>query len=130
AKSDRSFLDAMLGNHKKSLRRLNAYVDHVGKRRPMHPEPVAAALSDVAADDAIFTADTGMCNVWSSRYIRATKDRVLMGSFTHGSMANALPQAIGAQLCYPGRQVIAMAGEGGLAMFMGGWLRVKQYNIP
>ena len=58
----------------------------------MHPEPVAAALSDVAADDAIFTADTGMCNVWSSRYIRATKDRRLIGtSFTHGSMANCTP---------------------------------------
>jgi pyruvate dehydrogenase (quinone) len=130
AKSDRSFLDAMLGNHKKSLRRLNAYVDHVGKRRPMHPEPVAAALSEIAADDAIFTADTGMCNVWSSRYIRATKDRRLIGSFTHGSMANALPQAIGAQLCYPGRQVIAMAGDGGLAMLMGELLTVTQYDLP
>jgi pyruvate dehydrogenase (quinone) len=130
AKSDRSFLDAMLGNHKKSLRRLNAYVNHVGKRRPMHPEPVAAALSDVAADDAIFTADTGMCNVWSSRYIRATKDRRLIGSFTHGSMANALPQAIGAQFCYPGRQVIAMAGDGGLAMLMGELLTVTQYDLP
>ena len=67
----------------------------------MHPEPVAAALSEIAADDAIFTADTGMCNVWSSRYIRATKDRRLIGSFTHGSMANALPQAIGAQFAIP-----------------------------
>src|SRR6202046_4210585 len=130
AKSDRSFLDAMLGNHKKSLRRLNAYVDTVGKRRPMHPEPVAAALSDVAADDAIFTADTGMCNVWSSRYIRATKDRRLIGSFTPGSMAHAPPQAIGAQLCYPGRQVIAMAGDGGLAMLMGELLTVTQYDLP
>ncbi len=62
----------------------------------MHPEPVAAALSEAAAPDAIFTADTGMCNVWSSRYIRPTKDRRLIGSFTHSSMANALPQSIGA----------------------------------
>ena len=130
AKSDRSFLDAMLGKHKKALRRLNAYVNHVGKRSPMHPEAVAAALSEIAADDAIFTADTGMCNVWSSRYIRATKDRRLIGSFTHGSMANALPQAIGAQLCYPGRQVIAMAGDGGLAMLMGDLLTVTQYGLP
>ncbi len=130
AKLDRSFLDAMLGNHKDALHRLNVYVDHVRKRSPMHPEAVAAALSQVAADDAIFTADTGMCNVWSSRYIRATKDRRLIGSFNHGSMANALPQAIGAQLCYPGRQVIAMAGDGGLAMLMGDLLTVTQYDLP
>jgi pyruvate dehydrogenase (quinone) len=130
AKSDRSFLDAMLGKHKEALRRLNVYVDHVGKRTPMHPEPVAAALSEIASDDAIFTVDTGMCNVWSSRYIRATKDRRLIGSFTHGSMANALPQAIGAQLCYPGRQVIALAGDGGLAMLMGELLTMTQYDLP
>jgi len=130
AKSDRSFLDAMLDKHKEALRRLNVYVEHVGKRTPMHPEPVAAALSEVASDDAIFTADTGMCNVWSSRYIRATKERRVIGSFNHGSMANALPQAIGAQLCYPGRQVIAMAGDGGLAMLMGDLLTMAQYNLP
>ncbi|MGC2659803.1 MAG: pyruvate dehydrogenase [Bryobacteraceae bacterium] len=130
AKSDRSFLDATLGKHRKALRRLNAYVDHVGKRTPMHPELVAAALNEIAAPDAIFTSDTGMCNVWSSRYIRATKDRRLIGSFTHGSMANALPQAIGAQLCYPGRQVIAMAGDGGLAMLMGDLLTITQYDLP
>jgi len=129
-KSDRSFLDAMLGKHKEALRRLNVYVDHVGKRTPMHPEHVAAALSEVASDDAIFTVDTGMCNVWSSRYIRATKDRRMIGSFTHGSMANALPQAIGAQFCYPGRQVVAMSGDGGLAMLMGDMLTMMQYNLP
>ncbi len=130
AKSDRSFLDGMLAKHKEALRRLNVYVNHIGKRTPMHPEPVAAALSEIAADDAIFTADTGMCNVWSSRYIQATKDRRLIGSFNHGSMANALPQAIGAQLCYPGRQVIAMAGDGGLAMLMGDLLTLTQYDLP
>ncbi len=130
AKTDRSFLDAMLGKHKEALRRLNVYVDHVGKRTPMHPEPVAAALSEIAASDAIFTADTGMCNVWSSRYIRSTKNRRLIGSFNHGSMANALPQAIGAQCSYPGRQVIAMAGDGGLAMLMGDLLTLMQHDLP
>jgi pyruvate dehydrogenase (quinone) len=130
AKSDRTFLDAMLGKHKEAVRRLNVYVDHVGKGTPMHPEHVAAALNEAASDDAIFTADTGMCNVWSSRYIRATKGRRLIGSFNHGSMANALPQAIGAQLCYPGRQVIAMAGDGGLAMLMGDMLTMTQYDLP
>ena len=130
AKADRAFLDAMVTKYKDALRRLNVYVNHVGKRTPMHPEPVAAALSEIAAADAIFTADTGMCNVWSSRYVRSTKDRRLIGSFTHGSMANALPQAIGAQLCYPGRQVIAMAGDGGLAMLMGDLLTLTQYDLP
>ena len=130
ANSDRSFLDAMLAKYKEARRRLNVYVDHVGKRTPMHPEHVAAVLSDVASDDAIFTADTGMCNVWSSRYIRATKGRRLIGSFNHGSMANALPQAIGAQLAYPGRQVVAMAGDGGLAMLMGDLLTMTQYDLP
>ena len=130
AKPDRSFLDAMTKKHKEAVRRLNVYVDHVGKRTPMHPEPVAAALSEIAAEDAIFTADTGMCNVWSGRYIRATKDRRLIGSFSHGSMANALPQAIGAQLAFPGRQVISMSGDGGLAMLMGDLLTVTQYDLP
>ncbi len=130
AKTDRSFLDAMLGKHKAALRRLNVYVDHVGKRTPMHPEPVGAALSEIADPDAIFTVDTGMCNVWSSRYIRATKDRRMIGSFTHGSMANALPQAIGAQFAYPGRQVISLSGDGGLAMLMGDLLTITQYDLP
>ncbi len=130
AKQDRTFVDAMLRKHKEAVRRLNVYVNHVGQRTPMHPEPVAAALSEIAAEDAIFTADTGMCNVWSSRYIRATKNRRLIGSFTHGSMANALPQSIGAQCCYPGRQVIAMCGDGGFAMSLGDLLTITQYDLP
>jgi len=130
AKPDRSFLDAVLSKHKEALRKINVYVDHVGKRTPMHPEPVAAALSDIAAPDAIFTADTGMCNVWSARHIKATKDRRIIGSFNHGSMANALPQAIGAQCAYPGRQVISMSGDGGLAMLMGDLLTLTQHNLP
>ena len=129
-KPDRVFLDTILRKHKEALRKVNVYVDHVGKRTPMHPEPVAAALSEIAAPDAIFTADTGMCNVWSARYIKSTKDRRLIGSFNHGSMANALPQAIGAQCAYPGRQVISMSGDGGLAMLMGDLLTVTQYDLP
>jgi pyruvate dehydrogenase (quinone) len=129
-KTDRSFLDKMLTNHKNAVKKLNVYVENIPKRRPMHPEPVAAMLDELASDDAIFTADTGMCNVWSSRYIHPTKDRRLIGSFMHGSMANALPQAIGAQLAYPGRQVISMSGDGGLAMLMGDLLTITQYDLP
>jgi len=129
-KQDRDYLATTLAKHKEKLRKMNVYVDHVGKRLPMHPEPVAAALSEIAAPDAIFTADTGMCNVWSARYIKATKGRRLIGSFNHGSMANALPQAIGAQCAYPGRQVISMSGDGGFAMLMGDLLTLTQYNLP
>src|ERR1700675_3028157 len=129
-KPDGEFLASRLSKHKEKLRKMNVYVDHVGKRLPMHPEPVPAALSEVAAPNAIFTADTGMCNVWSARHIKATKDRRLIGSFNHGSMANALPQAIGAQCAYPGRQVISMSGDGGLAMLMGDLLTLTQHNLP
>jgi pyruvate dehydrogenase (quinone) len=130
AKTDREYVDATVRKHKEKLRKMNVYVDHVGKRTPMHPEPVAATLSELAAPDAIFTADTGMCNVWNARHIKATKGRRMLGSFNHGSMANALPQAIGAQCAYPGRQVVAMCGDGGFAMTMGDILTITQYNLP
>ncbi len=130
ARTDRSFLEAMLEKHRRALHKLNVYVNHVSKRRPMHPEPVAAALNAIADDDAIFTADTGMSTVWSARYIESTRNRRLIGSFNHGSMANALPQAIGAQLAFPGRQVISMSGDGGLAMLLGELLTITQYDLP
>ncbi len=130
AKKDRDYLDTVLRKHQEKLKKMYVYVDHVGTRLPMHPEPVAAALSELAAPDAIFTADTGMCNVWSARYIKATKGRRIIGSFNHGSMANALPQSIGAQCAYPGRQVISMSGDGGFAMLMGDLLTLTQYNLP
>ena len=129
-KSDRTFLDKMLKKHREAMEKINVYVKHVGKRRPMHPEHVAAVLDEVASNDAIFTVDTGMCNVWSSHHIRPTKDRRLIGSFNHGSMANALPQAIGAQCAFPGRQVISMSGDGGLAMLMGELVTVMQHDLP
>jgi pyruvate dehydrogenase (quinone) len=128
--SDRTFLDAMLARHREAGRKLGVYVRHVGTRRPIHPEYVAVVLDELAAQDAIFTVDTGMCVVWAARYLRATKERRLLGSFTHGSMANALPQAIGAQLLYPGRQVISMSGDGGFAMLMGDFLTLTQYDLP
>jgi pyruvate dehydrogenase (quinone) len=129
-KPDGGYLANTLAKHKEKLRKMNVYVDHVGKRTPMHPEPVAAALSELAAPDAIFTADTGMCNVWSARHVKAAKDRRIIGSFNHGSMANALPMAIGAQCTYPGRQVISMSGDGGLAMLLGDLLTITQYDLP
>jgi pyruvate dehydrogenase (quinone) len=128
--TDRTFLDAMLEQHTVARRKLRAYVDHVGKLRPIHPEYVAATVNELAAQDAVFTVDTGMCAVWGARYLEAAKNRRIIGSFNHGSMANALPQAIGAQTAYPGRQVISFSGDGGLAMLMGELLTVAQYQLP
>jgi pyruvate dehydrogenase (quinone) len=130
AKTDRAFLDAMLEQHLGAQKKLRAYVDHVGKRRPIHPEHVAATLDELAGPDAVFTVDTGMCCVWAARYLRAAVGRRIVGSFNHGSMANALPQAIGAQTAYPKRQVISLSGDGGLAMLMGELLTVAQYQLP
>ncbi len=101
-KSDRTFLDAMLEEQKGALRKLRTYVDHVGTRQPIHPEYVAATLDELAAREAVFTVDTGMCAVWAARYLRAGADRRFLGSFNHGSMANALPQAIGCADDLPG----------------------------
>ena len=97
---------------------------------PIHPEYAASILDDVAADDAVFTVDTGMCNVWAARYITPNGKRRVIGSFLHGSMANALPHAIGAQLAYPGRQIISMSGDGGLGMLLGELLTVAHYDLP
>jgi len=130
AKKNRNHLDAMLALQSEMSRKLRVYVDHVGKHRPIHPEYVAATLNEVASDDAVFTVDTGMCNVWEARYIRAAKERRFLASHSHGSMANALPQAIGAQCAYPGRQVISVSGDGGFTMLMGDFLTLTQHDLP
>jgi len=131
AKNDRRFLDRMLNKHADALERVvGAYTRNVEKHTPIHPEYVAAILDDEAADDAVFTVDTGMCNVWAARYLTPNGRRRVIGSFTHGSMANALPQAIGAQLTDPERQVVSMSGDGGFAMLMGDFLTLAQYGLP
>ncbi len=127
---DRAFLDGMLEQHVAARRKLRTYVDSVGKRRPIHPEYVAATLDELAAQDAVFTMDTGMSTVWGARYLSAGKGRRFLGSFNHGSMANALPQAIGAQAAYPDRQVISLSGDGGLAMLLGDLLTIPQHQLP
>jgi len=129
-KTDHAFLDKMCERHERARRRLRAYVDHVGTRRPIHPEYVAATLDELASPDAVFTVDTGMCAVWGARYLHAAMGRRFLGSFNHGSMANALPQAIGAQVAYPDRQVISLSGDGGLAMLMGELLTLRQHELP
>ena len=100
----------------------------VGKsgRRPIHPQQIAKAISEHAADDAIFTCDVGLPTVWAARYLAMNGKRRLIGSFWHGSMANAMAQAIGAQAAFPGRQVISLSGDGGFAMLMGDFLSLVQ----
>jgi len=129
-KADRTFLDAQLHIYKKVQEHLQTYVTDKGKPGAIHPEAVASVIDKLAADDAVFTCDTGMCNVWSARYIYANGKRKMIGSFIHGSMANALPHAIGASLAQPGTQVVAMCGDGGISMLMGDIATVKQYHLP
>jgi pyruvate dehydrogenase (quinone) len=121
----------MLRRHAAALEHVvSAYTRDVDHHVPIHPEYAARILDEVAADDAVFTVDTGMNNVWAARYITPNGRRRVIGSFLHGSMANALPHAIGAQLAYPGRQVISMSGDGGLGMLLGELLTLAMHGLP
>jgi pyruvate dehydrogenase (quinone) len=130
-KTDRRFLDSMLRQHAEALEKVvGAYASRVERMRPIHPEYVAAQLDELAADDAVFTVDTGMCNVWAARYLTPNGRRRVIGSFRHGSMANALPHAVGAQLADRDRQVVSMSGDGGLAMLLGELITVRLHRLP
>jgi pyruvate dehydrogenase (quinone) len=129
-KADDSFLKAQLKVYAEVKEKMKIYVEDAGKKDLIHPEYVATILDELAADDTIFTVDTGMSCVWGARYINATGKRKMLGSFNHGSMANAMPHAIGAALSNPGRQVIALCGDGGLSMLLGDLATITQYNLP
>ncbi|MFE5791900.1 pyruvate dehydrogenase [Streptomyces sp. NPDC056503] len=130
-RTDRRFLDKMLKKHADALEGVvKAYTRKVEKHTPIHPEYVASVLDELADDDAVFTVDTGMCNVWAARYLTPNGRRRIIGSFSHGSMANALPQAIGAQFTDRGRQVVSLSGDGGFSMLMGDFLTLVQYELP
>jgi len=123
---------------------LNKSVEHYQKTRKglddlatansgkglIHPQYLTSVVDKLAAEDAIFTCDVGSPTVWAARYLKMNGKRRLLGSFNHGSMANALPQAIGAQVSHPGRQVISMSGDGGFAMLMGDLLTLRQHQLP
>ncbi|MFE1349278.1 pyruvate dehydrogenase [Streptomyces sp. NPDC058757] len=130
-RTDRRFLDKMLKKHADALEGVvKAYTRKVEKHTPIHPEYVASVLDELADEDAVFTVDTGMCNVWAARYLTPNGRRRIIGSFSHGSMANALPQAIGAQFTDRGRQVVTLSGDGGFTMLMGDFLTLVQYELP
>ncbi|MGW4480698.1 pyruvate dehydrogenase [Rhodococcus triatomae] len=130
-KTDRSFLEAQLARHRTLMDKVvGAYTGDVKQKVPIHPEYAASILDDVAAPDAVFTADTGMCNVWTARYLNPNGARRFLSSALHGSMANALPHAIGAQVASPGRQVISMSGDGGLSMLLGELVTLAATDLP
>jgi pyruvate dehydrogenase (quinone) len=127
---DKGHLRASLDHYKKSREDLDSYAVGEPGRTPIHPQYVAKIINDVAADDAIFTCDVGTPTLWAARYLKMNGRRRLLGSFSHGSMANALPQAIGAQEVFPHRQVICLSGDGGFSMLMGDFLSLRQLKLP
>ena len=129
-KTDASHLDKAQNHYQKSRKGLDDLATGKPGDSPIHPQYLTAVLDRLATEDAIFTCDVGTPTVWAARYLTMNGKRRLLGSFNHGSMANALPQAIGAQLAYPGRQIISMSGDGGLAMLMGELLTLKQEKTP
>jgi pyruvate dehydrogenase (quinone) len=129
-KTDDRFLREQLEFHEKVKKTIQVYVDSPGTTDLIHPEYVSHVLNELANDDAIFTVDTGMSCVWGARYLDATGKREMLGSWNHGSMANAMPQAIGAALARPGKQVIALCGDGGLSMLLGDLATIVQYKLP
>ena len=129
-KTDKGHLRASLDHYKKSRKDLDSCAVSEPGRTPIHPQYVAKIINDIAADDAIFTCDVGTPTLWAARYLKTNGSRRLLGSFSHGSMANALPQAIGAQEVFPKRQVICLSGDGGFSMLMGDFLSLKQLKLP
>jgi pyruvate dehydrogenase (quinone) len=130
AKSDSSHLDRMTSHYRRARERLDHLTQERRGHSPLHPQAVAAAVDRLAAQDAVFTADVGTPCIWAARYLRMNGRRRLIGSFNHGSMANALPHAIGIQASQPGRQVVALSGDGGLAMLLGELITLRQQHLP
>src|SRR5580704_6484472 len=129
-KQDRKRLDRAVEHYKDVRKGLDELA--VGKpgKKLIHPQQVAKALSDLAAEDAVFTCDVGLPTVWAARYLAMNGKRRLIGSFWHGSMANAMAQAIGAQAAFPKRQVISLSGDGGFTMLLGDFLSLAQLGLP
>lgn len=129
-KTDRTFLDSILADKKEAEQRLAQKADSTPVIDQISPEFVTETVDRLAAQDAVFTIDTGMNCLWAGKYLTPTKGRDMIGSFNHGSMANAMPQALGVQLAYPGRQVVALCGDGGITMLMGDLLTIVRYKLP
>lgn len=123
-------LKESLEHYRKTRKGLDELATGDSNRTPIHPQYLARVIDKFAANDAIFTCDVGTPVIWAARYLTMNGKRRLLGSFNHGSMANALPQAIGAQVAYPGRQIITLSGDGGFSMLMGDVLTLQQQKLP
>ena len=130
AKTDTGHLDRMTAHYRRARARLDKLARDRRTDSPLHPQYVAATIDKLAAADAVFTADVGTPCIWAARYLHMNGTRRLIGSFNHGSMANALPQAIGAQAAQPGRQVVTLSGDGGIAMLLGELITLRQQHLP
>ena len=128
--TDEKHLRASLEHYQKARKGLDELATGEAGKKPIHPQYVVRVLNEIAAEDAVFSCDVGTPTVWAARYLTMNGRRRLLGSFNHGSMANALPQAIGAQVSQPGRQVVSLSGDGGLAMLMGDLLSLRQLQAP
>jgi pyruvate dehydrogenase (quinone) len=124
------FLQAARAHYAEARKGLDDLARPAPRGRPIHPQHLAEVVSRQAADDAIFTADVGTPTVWAARYLTMNGRRRLLGSFNHGSMANAMLQGIGAQAAAPGRQVVSLSGDGGFSMMMGDFISLTQLNLP
>ena len=129
-KRDNAHLQDSRANYLKARVGLDELATGKSGHGPIHPQYLAKLLSDCASDDAVFSFDVGTPTVWAARYLQMNGKRRLIGSLVHGSMANAMVQAIGAQAAYPGRQVISLSGDGGFAMLMGDLLTLVQQKLP
>jgi pyruvate dehydrogenase (quinone) len=130
AKTDSAHLDDARANYAKAREGLDDLATGEAGHRPIHPQFVAKTISELATDDAVFTFDVGTPTIWTARYIKTSRTRRLLGSLAHGSMANAMPMAIGAQATHPKRQVISLSGDGGFTMMMGDFITLAQLNLP
>ena len=130
AKADSSHLDGALADYRGARKTLDALAESGPHTRLVHPQYVTRVVSELAAEDAVFTCDVGTPIGWTARYLKLNGKRRLVGSFNHGSMANALLHAIGAQKTFPGRQVISMSGDGGFSMMMGEFVSLLQLDLP
>ena len=129
-KSDDRHLKKFVAHYKDVRQGLDDLAVGIPGKKPIHPQYVAKMIDEVASENAIFSCDVGTPTIWAARYLKMNGKRRLLGSFNHGSMANAMPQAIGAQLEFPDRQVVTLSGDGGLAMLLGDLLSLQQLKAP
>jgi pyruvate dehydrogenase (quinone) len=129
-KRDTAHLTQAQEHYAKSRAGLDALARGTAGKRLIHPQQIASAISEHASQDAVFTCDVGLPTVWAARYLKMNGKRRLLGSFWHGSMANALAQSIGVQASFPGRQVVSLSGDGGFTMLMGDFLSLAQLRLP